>query len=157
MATSRNVAWALAGLWIISILAIYFSRISLELFTLYLPFAIATGILMTIHIVPKITRLFGLEDRMFPEQIRLATHNRWEESDRASISSSLPERNIQGIIGHFPPWDVVFSHMGHLDEQDHLRRISSSMGSVSSMDPELGLGQEDASSIASVDSRAQLL
>lgn len=152
----RNAAWALAGLSIVSVVAILFSRISLEQFTPYLPFSIVTGLLLTIHMVPKVVGFFEPGDTIFPEEIRFA-HSQWRGSDRASIGSGISEENIQGALGHFPPWDLVFSHMDHSDGEHHVRMISSSAGSVSSIDPELETGREDASSTASEDPRAQLL
>jgi len=152
----RNLAWAFAGLSIVSVLAILFSRISLEEFKPYLPLFIATELLLTIHMVPKVIRFVVPEDIMFPEEIRLA-HSQWRGSDRASNSSSVSGGNLHQALGHFPPWDLVFSHMDHSDGENHARRISSSAGSVSSIDPELGIGREDASSTASEDPRAQLL
>lgn len=94
---------------------------------------------------------------MLPDEIRLTTPSQRGESDTASIRSNIPGGNIRGFLRNFPPWDLVFSHMDHSDEEAHIRRISSSLGSVSSDDPELGLGRGVASSTVSADSGTQML
>jgi hypothetical protein len=153
----RNAPWALAGLSVISILAILVSRLSLETFKPFVPFAIATGLIVTIKIVPRVVRIFRPENRPFHDEIRLAEQgNQFEGSDRASIGSSRSGRNVHGVLDYSDPWNaLLLSHMDHTGLENNVRRIPSSVGSVSSIDPDFRL--EDASSAASVDSSDPLL
>lgn len=138
-------------------MALLVSRLALEPFKPFVPFAIATGLVVTIKIVPRIVRVFRPENGPLRDEIRLLEQGtQLAGSDRASMGSTRSARNIHGVLDFSDPWNaLLIAHTDHTDWENNTHRVPSSVGSVSSIDPDIGL--EDASSAASVDSSEPLL